>query len=110
MTLLDHKIPCRPLSENKSARTSLKCPKNRKWEKRQKGYKATWLQIDNVARVQKSRIRRELQNSIDWRDLSPTEQQERERIAFSRIEKQREEKREKAKVLYLETIGMKHLL
>lgn len=110
MTLLDHKIPYRPLSENKSARTPLKCPKNRKWEKRQKGYKATWLQIDNVARVQKSRIRRELQKSIDWRGLSPSEQQERERIAFSQIEKQREEKREKAKALYLETIDIKHLL
>ena len=79
---------------------SLKCPKNRKWEKRQKGYKATWLQIDNVARVEKSRIRRELRNSVDWQGLSPREQQERETIAFSPVEKRREEKREKANYLF----------
>jgi hypothetical protein len=59
--------------------------------------------------VQKSRIRRELQKSVDWQGLSPREQQEREIIAFSPVEKRREEKKEIAKTLYLETIDIENL-
>lgn len=74
-----------------------KCRKNREWEKRQKGYKAEWLRIDNVARVQRARKRRQLRSSLSWPNLSRQEQNELEKAAFSHIEKQRQEKKAKAK-------------
>lgn len=98
--LLDHDV----ISGNMTiGMKSHKSRKNREWEKRQKGYKAIWLRIDNVARVRKARVRQELRNSGGWRYLSPEEQSQREMDAFAVIEKERQEKKAMAKASYMET-------
>lgn len=101
MTLLANSIQNDLVLRNTPAAIeSHKYQKNREWEKRQKGYKAFWLRIDNVARVQKARVRRELRTSMEWQNLSLRDQQQREMDAFSRIEQERKEKKARAKAIY----------
>jgi hypothetical protein len=78
-----------------------KCPKNRAWEKRQKGYKAEYLRIDNVARVQKARVRRDLRSSVLWENLSLEARSQREADALSYIDGKRREKKAFAKASFV---------
>ena len=101
--MIDYKFQGDGILEKRFTRVNpSKSPKNRRWEKRQTGYKAAWLRIDNVARVQKARMRYELRSSIDWQSLSSSERRDRETAVCSPIEKRRREKKERARAFYLE--------
>jgi len=94
LMLANHKATESQPSLDKSSTTQPStCPKNRTWERRQTTYKAAWLKIDNVARVQRARVRQKLRSAPDWQDLSTEEKREREGEALLEVNWKQQEKR-----------------
>lgn len=85
-------------AETPSRRVKTRSERSRDWERRQRGLKADKLRINNSIRARKSQKRLRLRSTLDWESLTCDEQNRQMSDALQIIEKERNEKLERARI------------